>query len=112
MLHLYLGLPTEVVHFNLQAESPDDMIVMPADDFYLLRPEIAEDFFYMYRGTKDPRWRDLSHQLLLNIRKHAKTEYGYSSVSGVHSGAGKHFMDDEVRIHKHLFYPKGFFIAK
>ena len=41
------GLPTEVVHLNLEGDFQKDMLVQPADDFYLLRPEIAEAYFYM-----------------------------------------------------------------
>ena len=40
------------------------MIIRAADDFYLLRPEIAEALFYMYRGTKDEHYRQVAHKLM------------------------------------------------
>ncbi|KAJ3560592.1 hypothetical protein NP233_g10736 [Leucocoprinus birnbaumii] len=50
---------------------------------YLLRPETIESFFYMWKLTGDSKWRERGWSVFESIEKHAKTEYGYASVSGV-----------------------------
>jgi mannosyl-oligosaccharide alpha-1,2-mannosidase len=44
----------------------------PADRHNLLRPETVESLFYLYRFTKDPKYRDWGWEILQSFNKHTK----------------------------------------
>jgi mannosyl-oligosaccharide alpha-1,2-mannosidase len=50
---------------------------------YLLRPETVESIFVLWRATGDVKWRERGYAIYKNIEKHARTQYGYSSMHGV-----------------------------
>ncbi|KXN86576.1 Endoplasmic reticulum mannosyl-oligosaccharide 1,2-alpha-mannosidase [Leucoagaricus sp. SymC.cos] len=52
---------------------------------YLLRPETIETFFYMWKLTGDPKWRERGWSVLEAIEKYAKTKYGYASLLDIDS---------------------------
>jgi len=55
--------------------------VKPADAFSLLRPETAESLFYLWRVTKDERWREAGWRMFLAFERHARVPSGgYASV--------------------------------
>ena len=59
-------------------------LYMPKDyTSFHLRPETIESLFYLYRLTKDQYYRDAAYSIFAAIRKHAKAEWGYSSVKDV-----------------------------
>uniref|UniRef100_A0A3B5LBG0 alpha-1,2-Mannosidase n=1 Tax=Xiphophorus couchianus TaxID=32473 RepID=A0A3B5LBG0_9TELE len=59
------GLSPEIAHFNMQG---DEVLTAasPADRHNLLRPETVESLFYMYRFTKDGKYRDWGWDILQN----------------------------------------------
>ncbi|XP_029025299.1 endoplasmic reticulum mannosyl-oligosaccharide 1,2-alpha-mannosidase isoform X2 [Betta splendens] len=78
------GLSPEIAHFNLQASDGHDVVVKPADRHNLLRPETVESLFYMYRFTKDTKYRDWGWEILKNFNKYAKVSSGgYTSINNV-----------------------------
>ncbi|XP_076614682.1 endoplasmic reticulum mannosyl-oligosaccharide 1,2-alpha-mannosidase [Chaetodon auriga] len=78
------GLSPEIVHFNLQASDSRDVIVKPADRHNLLRPETVESLFYMYRFTKDTKYRDWGWDILQSFNNHTKVPGGgYTSINNV-----------------------------
>lgn len=51
------GLASEIVYFNTQEDSQQDISIHPGDRHNLLRPETMESIFLMYRITGDPIYR-------------------------------------------------------
>ncbi|CAF0831381.1 unnamed protein product [Brachionus calyciflorus] len=56
-----------------------------ADKYYILRPEVIESYFYLWRITKDEKYRDWAWDAVEAIEKYCKTENGYSGISDVNS---------------------------
>ncbi|XP_077594080.1 endoplasmic reticulum mannosyl-oligosaccharide 1,2-alpha-mannosidase [Stigmatopora nigra] len=86
--HMYTqmetGLSPEIAHFNLYASDSNDIIVKPADRHNLLRPETVESLFYMYRFTKDPKYREWGWEILQSFNKFTKVaDGGYTSINNV-----------------------------
>ncbi|KAG7499394.1 endoplasmic reticulum mannosyl-oligosaccharide 1,2-alpha-mannosidase-like [Solea senegalensis] len=78
------GLSPEIAHFNLQASDSRDVFVKPADRHNLLRPETVESLFYMYRFTKDTKYRDWGWEILQSFNKYTKVSGGgYTSINNV-----------------------------
>uniref|UniRef100_A0A4W6EWZ5 alpha-1,2-Mannosidase n=1 Tax=Lates calcarifer TaxID=8187 RepID=A0A4W6EWZ5_LATCA len=78
------GLSPEIAHFSLQASDGRDVIVKPADRHNLLRPETVESLFYMYRFTKDTKYRDWGWQILQSFNNYTKVSGGgYTSINNV-----------------------------
>ena len=50
---------------------------------YLLRPEVVETYFYLWRYTKDQRWRDYGWEFALALESHCRTEGGFSGLNNV-----------------------------
>lgn len=53
------------------------------DGKYRLRPETVESLFYLYRVTKDQKYRDYGWEIFQAIERHARTEHGYGAVLNV-----------------------------
>ena len=49
----------------------------------LQRPETVESIFYMYRATKDPKYRDWGWNIFQAFEKHTRVEHGYASIDNV-----------------------------
>ncbi|TWW66735.1 Endoplasmic reticulum mannosyl-oligosaccharide 1,2-alpha-mannosidase [Takifugu flavidus] len=78
------GLSPEIAHFNLQASDSQDIYVKPADRHNLLRPETVESLFYLYRFTKDTKYRDWGWEILQSFNKYTKVAGGgYTSINNV-----------------------------
>ncbi|XP_038550327.1 endoplasmic reticulum mannosyl-oligosaccharide 1,2-alpha-mannosidase-like isoform X1 [Micropterus salmoides] len=78
------GLSPEIVHFSLQASDGRDVVVKPADRHNLLRPETVESLFYMYRYTKDTKYRDWGWDILQSFNNYTKVSGGgYTSINNV-----------------------------
>ncbi|CAI5714244.1 unnamed protein product [Peronospora destructor] len=50
---------------------------------YILRPETVESLFYLYRVTKNPKYREYGWKIFEALETHAKTKHGYASVVDV-----------------------------
>ncbi|KAK2463623.1 hypothetical protein APHAL10511_004374 [Amanita phalloides] len=50
-------------------------------DFYLLRPETVESMYLLWKLTGENKWRERGWEIFQAIEKHARTEYGYASVT-------------------------------
>ncbi|XP_061554613.1 endoplasmic reticulum mannosyl-oligosaccharide 1,2-alpha-mannosidase isoform X1 [Phycodurus eques] len=86
--HMYTqmetGLSPEIAHFNLHTTDSNDIIVKPADRHNLLRPETVESLFYMYRLTKNPKYREWGWEILQSFNKYTRvSDGGYTSINNV-----------------------------
>lgn len=52
-------------------------------EIYLLRPETIESLFYLYRITKQEKYRVMAWNIYKNIEKGCKTKYGYAVYKDV-----------------------------
>ena len=50
---------------------------------YPLRPEIVESAFYLWRATKDPRYREMGRTFFDDLVAHCRTESGYTVLQDV-----------------------------
>lgn len=78
------GLSPEIVHFNMHQGSTRDVDVKLADRHNLLRPETVESLFYLYRFTKDKKYREWGWEILQSFNKYTKVSTGgYTSINNV-----------------------------
>ncbi|XP_066509689.1 endoplasmic reticulum mannosyl-oligosaccharide 1,2-alpha-mannosidase-like isoform X2 [Hoplias malabaricus] len=78
------GLAPEIVHFNTQMGSAQDVDVKLADRHNLLRPETVESLFYLYRFTKDKKYQNWGWEILQSFNTYTRVETGgYTSINNV-----------------------------
>ncbi|KAF4610815.1 hypothetical protein D9613_006916 [Agrocybe pediades] len=53
---------------------------VPLKPWYLLRPELVESFYMLWKSTKNSIWRDRGWTIFEAIERHTKTEYGYAGI--------------------------------
>ena len=53
------------------------------DPKYILRPELLESLFYLYRMTGDETFRDWGWHIVTHIDKHCRTPMGFSALHNV-----------------------------
>jgi mannosyl-oligosaccharide alpha-1,2-mannosidase len=61
--------------------------VNPVDRYYILRPEVVESYFYLWRMTKDKKYRDWAWDMVEALEKHCRTANGYSGIRDVMSNS-------------------------
>jgi hypothetical protein len=54
----------------------------PADSRYLLRPEVIESVFYLWRYTKDQKYRTFGETMITKLETHCRNTVGYHTISG------------------------------
>lgn len=54
--------------------------------YYILRPETIESYFYMYRLTKDNKYRDWAWEFVLALEKSCRAPFGYAGLKDVNTG--------------------------
>uniref|UniRef100_A0A4W5PEX2 alpha-1,2-Mannosidase n=1 Tax=Hucho hucho TaxID=62062 RepID=A0A4W5PEX2_9TELE len=79
-IQMETGLSPEIAHFNLQPYDGRDIDVKPADRHNLLRPETVESLFYLYRFTKDTKYRDWGWDILESFNKYTRVSQSYLYV--------------------------------
>lgn len=55
------------------------------DAYYILRPEVVESYFYMWRYTKDQKYRDWAWEAVKALEEHCKAAHGYTGLKNVNS---------------------------
>lgn len=61
----------------------------PSEKYYILRPEILETYFYLWRLTHDQKYRDWAWDFAQALERHCKSEGGYSGLRNVYQPAIK-----------------------
>ncbi|KAH0518396.1 Mannosyl-oligosaccharide 1,2-alpha-mannosidase IB [Microtus ochrogaster] len=59
--------------------------VRQAEKYYILRPEVIETYWYLWRFTHDPRYRQWGWEAALAIEKYCRVSGGFSGVKDVYS---------------------------
>jgi mannosyl-oligosaccharide alpha-1,2-mannosidase len=71
------GLSADVVRIDGNGH------IFPSDPKFILRPETVETYFYLYRATKDPKYRLWGEEFLDACNKHLRVERGFVGASDV-----------------------------
>lgn len=82
----YIRTPTHIgpEAFHFEREDQEAMSIKPNEKYYILRPETIEAYFYMWRLTKDTKYRDWAWDAVESIEKHCRTDAGYSGIKDVY----------------------------
>jgi hypothetical protein len=90
----------DTCHAMYQTETglaPDVAVVDGNGEFrstdakYILRPETVETYFYLWRATHDPKYRDWGFEVMKAINKHLKIDgAGYAGAINVHAVPARH----------------------
>lgn len=71
------GLPNEAVRFEPSGD------IFPFDNnnlYYIQRPEAVETWFYLWRLTKDPKYRQWGWEFYEAMQKTTRKEFGYTGL--------------------------------
>lgn len=79
----YLKMPTGLGPEAFGFDSPNEPTAV--DRYYILRPEVVESYFYLWRMTKDQKYRDWAWEAVQALEKHCRTPDGYSGIRDVSS---------------------------
>lgn len=60
------------------------MAVRDNEKYYILRPEVIEGWFVLYRVTGDPTYREWAWAAAQAIDTHCRVESGYSGIRDVY----------------------------
>lgn len=78
----YTKLGPESFRFTEGAEA---RALKSSEKYYILRPEVIESYFYLYRLTKDEKYRDWGWEAVQAIEKHCRVSGGYTGIKNVYS---------------------------
>jgi mannosyl-oligosaccharide alpha-1,2-mannosidase len=73
-------LGPESFHFS----GVDALALNENEKYYILRPEVVESYFYLWRMTKEQKYRDWAWDVVLALEKHCKTENGFQGLKNVY----------------------------
>ena len=62
---------------------------------YILRPEVMESFYYAYRVTGDPQYRDWVWDAFVAINATCRTPTGFAGISNVNVEGGGEKQDNQ-----------------
>lgn len=72
----------------------DNSYFQPLDAHNLLRPEMVESLFYLYRITQDEQYREWGWKIFQAFKKYTRIEgFGYSSINNVKNAGSPNFRD-------------------
>ncbi|XP_012945136.1 mannosyl-oligosaccharide 1,2-alpha-mannosidase IA [Aplysia californica] len=75
------GLGPESFRFEGSVEAK---AIRQNEKYYILRPEVLEGWYYMWRLTKKQKYRDWAWAMLQSLEKHCRTEGGYTGIKDVY----------------------------
>ncbi|KAF6040512.1 MAN1A2 [Bugula neritina] len=65
-------------------DGPNEAVAQRQNEkYYILRPEVLETHYYMYRLTKDNKYREWAWEAVEAINKHCRTPDGFSGLRDV-----------------------------
>ncbi|GFN80846.1 alpha-1,2-mannosidase [Plakobranchus ocellatus] len=75
------GLGPEAFRFEGAVEAKS---VRQNEKYYILRPEVVEGWFYMWRLTKKQKYRDWAWEMVQALDKHCRVPGGYTGIKDVY----------------------------
>ncbi|CBY33688.1 unnamed protein product [Oikopleura dioica] len=80
----YARTPTHLGPESFRFDSGEDARQTRAQDsYYILRPEVVESYFYMWRYTKDQKYREWAWDAVQALEEHCRSEFGFSGIKNV-----------------------------
>lgn len=64
------------------------------EKYYILRPEVVESYFYLWRSTGDQMYRDWAWQVVLALEKHCRVDGGFTGLRDVYNASPNAPKDD------------------
>jgi len=77
--------PTKIGPETFEFRGNNEFIIPSNSAYYILRPEVIESYFVLWRTTHDPKYRDWAWEAFQAIEKHCRMEAGYSGIRNVGS---------------------------
>jgi mannosyl-oligosaccharide alpha-1,2-mannosidase len=90
------GIAPEIIKVN-RAKADEDFYAPYDAHHYLLRPEAAEAWFYLWRLTGEQHWRDAAWSAWQAIEKHCRVQHGYSGIRDVTVAQGTQVEHDDLQ---------------
>ncbi|CAC5376255.1 MAN1A_C [Mytilus coruscus] len=84
-------LGPEAFRFDGQTEAKS---IRQNEKYYILRPEVLETHFYMWRFTKEQKYRDWAWEAVNALNKHCKVDGGFTGIRDVYQ---EHGSQDDVQ---------------
>lgn len=75
------GIGPESFRFS---ESAEAVATRVNDKYYILRPEVVESFFVLFRVTKDQKYREWAWSVVESLNKHCRVQHGFSGIKDVY----------------------------
>lgn len=75
------GLGPESFRFS---EGLEAKALKSSEKYYILRPEVLEGWFYLWRYTKDQKYRDWAWDMVQSLERHCRVDGGYSGIQNVY----------------------------
>ena len=75
-------LGPETFTFN---DKSDKITSMSNERYYIQRPEVIESYFYLWRITKDPKYRDYAWEAVQAIQNYCRVDNGFVGIKNVYS---------------------------
>ena len=66
------------------------MATVKNEKYYILRPEVIETYFVMWRLTKDPKYRQWGWEAVQALKKNCEVENGFSGLKDVYASSPKY----------------------
>lgn len=65
-------------------DSVEAKAIKTNDKYYILRPEVIESYFYMWRLTKDQKYREWGWEAVQALEKYCRVSGGYTGIKNVY----------------------------
>lgn len=85
------GLAGETIAWDTDCEGDNcdpAKSIRITDGNFNLRPEVLETWYYAYRATRDPKYRDWSWRAFEAVNRYCRTDTGFSGLNDVNLAAG------------------------
>lgn len=66
-------------------EGSEARALKTSEKYYILRPEVIETYFYMWRLTKDNKYREWGWEAAQALEKHCRVAGGYTGLKNVYA---------------------------
>nr|CAH7746703.1 unnamed protein product [Callosobruchus chinensis] len=66
-------------------EGAEARALKTSEKYYILRPEVIESYFYMWRLTKDNKYRDWGWEAVQALEKYCRVPGGYTGIKNVYA---------------------------
>jgi mannosyl-oligosaccharide alpha-1,2-mannosidase len=82
----YIKTPTRIgpEAFHFERADQEAKSIKANEKYYILRPEVIEAYFYMWRFTKDQKYRDWAWDAAQAIEASCRTDAGFSGIKDVY----------------------------